>query len=315
MVSCLLCPWLTCTKSTSEFASSKETKTIITREEEAVPVERTSERSGRSLSCDIISQVSCPQMTDESQELRRIASPKKPRMAKYYSVDTLCAMKYGKPCRPFNKGPPRISNFKPFVRKTVVPPEKRESAFIGENGRKTTVISDWGDCYEDGDIRISSASNFQRVDEDNWSECTGPRYSNSVFRGLGSTITGKSMTPLQEMQVSPGMVWAMLYTKAGQTFQLLNLSFSLQKVVDTFLKAETGKSLPVSFTLSTDTQPKLLPAEKMDLTLSETLKGYLDEETQGLSFFVGPVNGQLCYKMYVSDLQKLQRFFSIQHVC
>jgi len=308
--SCPLCPCLTCSKWTSESPSSKETKNISTKDEDVLPVVRTSERneSWRSLSCDVISVANYPQMTVEPQELRSQASPKKPKIGKYYSVDTLCAMNSAKPCRAFYKGPVGISDFKPFVRKTVVLPDRRESAFVGGKRRDTTALSDWGDCYEDGDIRISSASNFQRAYEDNWSEGTGSHR-------LGSTMTGKSMTPLMEMPVSPGMVWAMLHAKAGQTFQLLNLSFSLQKVVDTFLKAETGKSLPVSFTLSTDTRPKLLPAEKMDMTLSETLKGYLDEETQGLSFFVGPVNRKLCYKMYVSDLQNLQRFFSIQRVC
>jgi len=308
MVACPLWACLTGSKSTSESSSFKETKTISRKKEDADAVERTSERneSWRSLSCDDIPDAGCPQIIVDSKELRYQARPK----AKYNSVDNLFAIKYGKPDHNLLKKP-STSNLKPFMGKAIYLSDKKEWSTIDEN-MQMTMISDWGDFFDDENIRISTVSNFPRIYEDNWSESTVS--FNSQFSRLGSTVPIKPMASVQEMPVSPGMVWAMLRTKTGQRFQLLNLSLSLQEVVDTFLKAETGKSLPVSFTLSNDTRPKLLPAEKMDMTLSENLKGYLDEEIQGLSFFLGPVNAKLCYKMYVSDLEQLQSFYSVQCV-
>jgi len=314
MVACSLWACLTCSKLTSESQSFKETKTISRKEEDAEPAVRTSSRteSWRSLSCDDIPDAGCPRIIVDSEKLCYQARPKKPKVVQYNSVDTLCAIKYGKADRALLKKPSRIPNLKPFVDNSIYLPDNEKRSFVGENMLATTMISDWGDFYEDEDILISTVSNFSCICEDILSESTVSR--NSHFSRLGSTVRVKPLAPVQEMPVSPGMVWAMLRTKTGQTFRLLKLSLSFQEVVDTFLKAETGKSLPVSFTLSNDTRPKLLPTEKMDMTLLENLKGNLDEETQGLSFFVGPVNTKLCYKMYVSDLEQLQNFFSIQHV-
>jgi len=325
MLVCSLCGCLACSQSTSESLAFSEStsespsfqeRKTISKKEDAEPVVSTTPRveSRRSWSSDLISETDCHQITVECEELSSQESVVKPQVIKYHSLDTLIATKHGKPELAFLKGP-RMSNLKPLGGRPVFLPDKKEWSFMGENNRDTNatnVISDWGDCYEDEDIRISNAS-FQRVYEDNWSEWSSSQ--NSQFPRFGSTLLVKPMAPVEEMPVSPGMVWAMLRTKTGQKFQLLNLSSSLQEVVDTFLRVETGKSLPVSFTLSTNTPPKLLPPREMDMALSENLKGYLDEETQGLSFFVGPVNTKLCYKMYVSDLEQLQRFFTIQRVC
>jgi len=281
--------------------------------EDAEPVVSTTPwvESKWSLSSDLISETSCPRITVEGEMLSSQGSVEKPPVIKYYSLDTLIPTMPGKPKAAFLKGP-MMSSLKPFGGRPVFLPDKKEWSFNGENKRDTNVFSDWGDCYEDEDIRISNTS-VQRVYEDNCSEWSSSQ--NSLFPRLGSLLQVKPMATVQEMPVSPGMVWAMLRTKTGQKFQLFNLSSSLQEVVDTFLKVETGESLPVSFTLSTNTPPKLLPPEKMDMALSETLQGYLDEETQGISFFVGPVNTKLCYKMYVSHLEQLQRFFTIERVC
>jgi len=228
--------------------------------------------------------------------------------------DTVGSLKYPKPVRSSKfqhrsnkiaKTAARYSSFKPMI------------GSLSRN-RDATVISDWGDCYEDtGDFRIShyDAANLTRVyGSSAWSEgpqslatsCFGASYPKREI-----SLEVKPSSPVKKMPVVKGMVVAMVVTKKGQRFRLLNLNVTLQEVVNSFLKVEAGASLPVSFTLSTDTRPKLLPPDKMALTLRENLEGYLDELKQGISFFTGPVNGKLSYKMSVCDLEYMEKLFQI----
>lgn len=246
-----------------------------------------------------------------SEQLRCESCAKKPKIDESQSADTLSELKQGKYGKSFFKKPLpfRISNVKPFAGKAAFATDIRGSSV--EKQKDSVMISEWGDCYEDEDIRMSDASYLQNPYEDNWSAYS----QNSVFSRFESSVVPSGGGPNLKMLVSPGMVWAMLRTKAGPSFQLVKLSSSLQEVVDTFLKVETGLSLPVSFTFFNDTLPKLLPSKKMGMTLSENLDGHLNEETQGLSFFVGSVNTKLCYKMMVSDLELFQKLFSIHRKC
>jgi len=223
--------------------------------------------------------------------------------------DLVGALNYAKPGRASKfqrrskniaKTAQRYSSFKPMIGSVV------------SRNRDTTVISDWGDCYEDsGDFRIShyETANISRVYGSGWSD--GPLSLGTSYPKSGSSLGLKPSSPVKRMPVVKGMVLAMVVTKQGQKFRLLNLNVTLQEVVNTFLKAEAGASLPVSFTLSTDTRPKLLPADKMALTLKENLEGYIDELKQGISFFTGPVNGKLSYKMSVCQLEYMEKLFQI----
>jgi len=223
--------------------------------------------------------------------------------------DMVGALNYAKPVRASKfqrrskniaKTAQRYSSFKPMLGSQ-------------SRNRDLTVISDWGDCYEDsGDFRMSNyeAANLTRVYGSGWSD--GPLSLGTSFPKPASTLGSfKPSSPVKRMPVVKGMVLAMVVTKQGQRFRLINLNVTLQEVVNTFLKAEAGASLPVSFTLSTDTRPKLLPADKMALTLKENLEGYIDELTQGISFFTGPVNGKLSYKMSVCQLEYMEKLFEI----
>jgi len=227
--------------------------------------------------------------------------------------DTVGSLKYPKPVRSSKfqrrskniaKTAARYSSFKPMI------------GSLSRN-RDTTVISDWGDCYEDtGDFRISNydAANLTRVYGSAWSEgpqSVGTSYLGASYPKREISLEVKPSSPVKKMPVVKGMVVAMVVTKKGQRFRLLNLNVTLQEVVNSFLKVEAGASLPVSFTLSTDTRPKLLPPDKMALTLRENLEGYLDELKQGISFFTGPVNGKLSYKMSVCDLEYMEKLFQI----
>jgi len=244
-----------------------------------------------------------PEMSDEGLT-------KKPDMERSKSEDTVgdlktrnelrCSTFVRRQTKPI-RNPTRYSNFKPIFGSL-------------ERNRVETVMSDWADCYEDAaDLRMSNfeTASFQRVYGSAWSDCGTSSYNSPVPRiGSSFVLKKKSISP-RKMPCRPGMVWAMRLSKEGQRFKLVNLSITVNELVDTFLSVETGQSLPVSFTFTNLSRPKLLPAEKMRMTLSEILKGYLDEMTQGLSFFVGPVNSKLCYKMSVCELDQLEQLFSM----
>jgi len=305
MGSCPQFPCFASPKPKSESQSSEQEHTKSEKEDTKTVTRKSAKRDKpRSLSCDVGPDAS--NLTSESEQGCSKSKAKKPKIGKFNTVDTLKHDSVSPNVSP--KGPFRISNVKPFAGKAAVFPDITWRSFEKERG--TLMISDWGDCYEDEVIRMSNTSNPQRTSGDNWSEWTSSP-KNGPNR-LGGSLVVKAMFPEQKMIVSPGMVWAMLRTKDGHTFQLLNLSISLQTLVDTFLKAETGLSLPVSFTFFNDTQPKLFPGKNMGMTLSENLKGYLDEKTQGLSFFLGSVDTKLCYKMFVNDLEQFQKLFSMQ---
>jgi len=305
------CPLFSCLNPPKSRPTA-EADTNSEKEEDSIASKWTAAKdASRSSSSDLSSDAECHLIRSDSvsvhsEQVRSGSSRKKPKREDYHSADTLSELKQGKNSHNFSKGPFRISTLKPFAEKTASSTDTKESNL--EKQKDSLMISEWGDCFEDEDIRLSDASNLMRPYEDNWSECTFTH--TSVFGRFESSIVANATVPKMKMLVSPGMVWAMLRSKAGATFQLLKLSSSLQEVVDNFLKAETGLSLPISFTFLNNTLPKLLPFEKMGTTLSENLDGHLDEKSQGLAFFVGSVNRKLCFKMIIGDLEQFQMLFS-----
>lgn len=180
----------------------------------------------------------------------------------------------------------------------------------GERRRQQTVISDWGDAYEEtGDLRISNydSSNLSRVvDNSIWSDTITSRNS-GVARLESSLVLPKCQISALKMPIRKGWVLAMLLTKEAKRFKMLNLNISLQEVVDTFLNNGTGPSIPVSFSYANETRPRVMSENRMGMSLADNLRGYLDETTQGITFFVGSVNSKLCYKMSICDLGQLHK--------
>jgi len=313
MVFCPLFPCWDRRESYRKPRSLKEAKSIENMIETTKSISATTTTATpewcRSLSANAGSDRSYANLTlefdDDSSEK---GSAGKPKIGKYHSVDTLSELKTKTGTQALAAYLQQRSNIPRLgARYPILNP------FIGipaADTHESTILTDWDEFY-DGDPRMSTydPSNLQRVFGSELSDNTCFNVTYARPR-LSSETFGRTVAPVQKMPVGPGMVFAMLLTNNCKIFQNLNLGVSLQEVVDTFLKAETGENLPVSFTLSTDTRPKLLPAKKMAMTLSENLKGYLDEATQGLSFFVGAVNQKLCYKMSVCDLEELQKMFS-----
>jgi len=307
MVTCPLFRCLVKSDPIEKPQSRYETKAIAKLAESVKNIsETTAGTDGWSLSCEMLSpNDSIPQLITESEEYNT-ETPRLYEVKKSRSADTVGALKKRKDirCSTFIRRPTkplknitRYSSFKPFFGSV-------------ERNREGTVISDWGECFEDAEFRISAyeAASFQRVYDSIYSDCGTTL--NSSFPRAETSLLVKTLTP-KKMPVRSGMVWAMHLSKNVPRFKMLNLSTTLKQVVDTFLSLETGKSLPLSFTFSKVSRPKLLSAEKMEMALSEVLKGNLDETTQGLSFFVGPVNTKLCYKMSVCELNNLEQLFSM----
>merc|ERR1719474_48678 len=135
-----------------------------------------------------------------------------------------------------------------------------------------------------------------------WSENTSPRKTVSTIE-----IGGSKMVVL-----TPGTVLAMQLFKGGQSFKIINLNITLQEIVKNFLSKNCGGvDLPVSFTESENTRPKLISKNRMAMSLRENLGRKFNVVTEGLTFSIGPVNSKLCYKMCVCDLGQLQKMFSL----
>jgi len=177
---------------------------------------------------------------------------------------------------------------------------------ITEEQRKQTILSDWGDVYHDLEsVRFSNpirsiqrSADLSFFSETEWARSRGQ-----------TTVPAGAKMPLPS-----GNVMAMQLVKGGQCFKLVNLDKPLQEVVDNFLSVNSdGVELPVSFTESEDTRPKLMKQNRMAMTVRENLGPSFDPETQGLIFTVGPLNSKLCHKMTVCDLVQLQKIFSLTH--
>jgi len=310
----VICPIFGClvrSEPNEKPQSGCETQIVTKLEESVKTISETTTGTG-SISADasLVKDQIQPRIIVDFDEFSDESYTKKPDIKMSKSDDTLGDLKTRKEvrCSTFVRRQTkpkgnltRYSNFKPMFGSL-------------ERNREETVMSDWADCYEDAaDFRMSNfeTASFQRVYGSAWSDCGTSSYNSPVPRiGSSFVLKKKSISP-RKMPCRPGMVWAMRLSKEGQRFKLVNLSITVNELVDTFLSVETGQSLPVSFTFTNLSRPKLLPAEKMRMTLSEILKGYLDEMTQGLSFFVGPVNSKLCYKMSVCELDQLEQLFSM----
>jgi len=176
---------------------------------------------------------------------------------------------------------------------------------IPEDQRKQTVLSDWGDVYDDSEcVRFSNpirsiqrSADLSFFSETEWARST----QTTILAGA-------------KMHLPSGNVMAMQLVKGGQCFKLVSLNKPLQEVVDNFLSVNSGGvELPVSFTESEDIRPKLMKQNRLAMTVRENLGPSFDPETQGLTFTVGPLNSKLCHKMTVCDLGQLQKIFSLTH--
>jgi len=165
--------------------------------------------------------------------------------------------------------------------------------------KEHTVLSDWGDAYED---TLYLSSQFSLMP----SAITDASFSDVSYLDDNPVASNYLKIP-----VPPGKVLALCLTRGEQRIRLLNLKISLEEVVETFLSPGGGKKLPISFTESQEWRPRVMGPHRMAMTIEENLGEHLDAETQGLTFSVGPLNSKLCYKMCVCDLGQLQKILAL----
>merc|ERR550534_1297112 len=103
----------------------------------------------------------------------------------------------------------------------------------------------------------------------------------------------------------------MLWANRGFQFQMLNLSLSIEEVVDLFLAKKRGARLPVSFSGNELHLPTILSNEQMQMTIAENLGSQFDVKRKGLIFATGIVNTKLCYKMTECERSEMDKTFSI----
>jgi len=181
---------------------------------------------------------------------------------------------------------------------TMSVPSNPSSKFSTLKLRDETVMSDWGDAFEDS-VNLNTQFTFMTC-------------ANSVtsFSDI-TTITNHNDHGTSKIPVPKGKVLAMCLTKEQQRFRLLNLKMTMEEVVETFLSPNGGKKLPISFTDSQDHRPRRMEASRMAMTIEDNLGKHLDASTQGLTFAVGPLNSKLCYKLCICDLGQLMKIFAL----
>jgi len=165
------------------------------------------------------------------------------------------------------------------------------------------VFSNWADAYEDFD-----SSNFRCYSSNVVETTFSENDSMSLHENSTSTPT-VVLTRSMAFPVEPGMVLAMCLSKDGHRFEQLNLNMSLENVVSTFLITDNKPKLPVSFTESKKSRPKIMERNQMVKTIAENID--LDVKTQGLIFSTGLVNSRLCYKVCLGDLGQMQKILAV----
>jgi len=167
-----------------------------------------------------------------------------------------------------------------------------------------TVFSDWGDVYEGlGTVRFTQ------------------RGSIVLQRGLSSSwsdhVTGRECRlslahyEVKKIKLAPGKVMGMYLGKLEYRFQILELKWTLHDVINTFLAAETGARLPISFDQNEQHRPRIMSMNRMEMSVAENLGPQFDAKTKGLTFSTGSVNSKLCYKMSVCELTTMEKIFAI----
>jgi len=167
---------------------------------------------------------------------------------------------------------------------------------------KQSNFSYWGDMY-DGTPLLNERDSvqFPSVISFEFSE----QLTSRDIHSRQSSVELKNITLL------PGHVLGMLLAKKGYQFQMLNLSWSIEEVVDLFLAKECGVRLPLSFSRNEMNPPGIMASDRMQMTIAENLGSQFDVKIQGLIFATGPVNSKLCYKMSVCERREIEKLFSI----
>jgi len=162
-----------------------------------------------------------------------------------------------------------------------------------------TSISDWGDAYE-GTAFLNTNGSLP------FPSFVSGSFSDQVTSGDSSATSFE----LKNLTILPGHVLGMLWANKGFQFEMLNLNWSIEEVVDLLVK-KCGARLPVSFSKNKRYLPKLLSNERMQMTIAENLGSQFDVKTKGLIFATGSVNSKFCYKITECERSEMEKMLSV----
>jgi len=164
---------------------------------------------------------------------------------------------------------------------------KRKTSHPSTGRSWTSYISDWNDAFMESDEVSEFSEDIAVLSRASWSsDPTSPMEKRS------NVFEEESPPP------PPGMVFvAWINSRCGNRFSNFPLDNRIEQITDWL-----GESLPVVV----DEEGKKGRICSPNTSLSDALGKTLDCPTkQGLAFFIGPVNGRVCYVIKICELSRL----------
>jgi len=100
-------------------------------------------------------------------------------------------------------------------------------------------------------------------------------------------------------------VFVSYVTKDGMKWTKMNILLRMEEIAIWLNKDSNSESLPIGEFMSPRKDIRRGTKFRKQ-TISETVGDCFDTLKQGLVFFVGPIDGKLCFKMSVCDLEKIK---------
>jgi len=174
-----------------------------------------------------------------------------------------------------------------------------QSSFISTNrADKTHDGVEWADCSKT-DIDMSFLEfNLEKssIIEDSKQMKNRPRSGDDYSI---CTILAENSRRNDEVLFS-------YYSNEGMRFTFVPLDVRLEDV-STWLNKSTPHTIPISDSIFTRSSQTERQGKFSKLTLREAFQGGLDPERDGITCFLGPVEGRVSFKMSVCGLDTLQR--------
>jgi len=143
---------------------------------------------------------------------------------------------------------------------------------------------------------------FEKTDSESYIEYSDWDLEENEY---GSKLFGQTLSSCENMMLPPNAddVLLVLVTKTMVKSGYFPIDKHLQEVAD-WVNEGFAVNLPIhEHYCSRD--PKFKP-KFYDRSIADVFGGRLHNEKMGIAFFVGPVEGKVCFKMILSDLNLLK---------
>jgi len=172
--------------------------------------------------------------------------------------------------------------------------------------------TDWGECDEDMNLP-EVLSLRDRSESGNNSLRQGSMILSTASRVVIPGLTKQDQSPSWSPDLSRrmGEVLVSHVTAKGMRYTFVPSDIRLEKVSD-WLNQGSAVAIPISEPYH-PYHPKIRRSKKnntsefLNLTLSELFEDRLDPERDGITFFIGPVEGRVSFKMSLCELEALEK--------